>query len=405
LTSIIENIWDLVKKADEVLEGVIHRTPLSHSYSFSRMSSGEVYLKQENMQKTGSFKVRGAYFKLYRNLEKARSRGVITASSGNHAQAVAYSSMKMGIPATIVMPITTPVYKVNATKSYGAKVILHGDVYDDAYKKAMEIQENEKLLFIHPFNDPEVIAGQGTIGIEIARELRDIDYVVVPIGGGGLISGIGTAIKKMLGNSVKVVGVEPKNAPKYYESRKANKILSIKPKPSLADGVVTKSVGELTFEIMSEVVDDVVLVDEDAIARAMVLLMERAKIVVEGAGALPLAAIIGGYLDVTNKKVITVLSGGNVDLTTIYRIIMRGLTVEDRIFRVRVLLRDVPGALNEILTIFASNRCNIVDIKHDRMDPYVIPGYASVEITFEAPDRESYNKVINEIKSRGITLL
>ena len=299
MTSIIENIWDLVKKADEVLEGVIHRTPLSHSYSFSKMSSGEVYLKQENMQKTGSFKVRGAYFKLYRNLEKARSRGVITASSGNHAQAVAYSSMKMGIPATIVMPITTPVYKVNATKSYGAKVILHGDVYDDAYKKAMEIQENEKLLFIHPFNDPEVIAGQGTIGIEIARELRDIDYVVVPIGGGGLISGIGTAIKKMLGNSVKVVGVEPKNAPKYYESRKANKILSIKPKPSLADGVVTKSVGELTFEIMSEVVDDVVLVDEDAIARAMVLLMERAKIVVEGAGALPLAAIIGGYLDVT----------------------------------------------------------------------------------------------------------
>lgn len=405
MKEVLDKVWNLIKKANVILEDVIHRTPLSPSYSFSRMSGGDIYLKQENMQKTGSFKVRGAYYKIYLHKKEAKENGVVTASSGNHAQGVAYAASKLDVNADIVMPVTTPVYKVNATKSYGANIILYGEVYDDAYSKALELLENKNSLFIHPFNDIEVIAGQGTIGIEIANSLRELDYILVPIGGGGLISGIGVAIKKLFGSEVKVIGVEPINAPKYFKSRRLNKIQVIQPKPSLADGVLTKSVGELTFDIMNNVVDDVILVDENSIARAMVLLMERAKIVVEGAGALPLAAIIGGYLDVTGKKVVAVLSGGNVDLTTIYRVIMRGLTVENRIFKIKLLLRDVPGSLHSVLNILAGYRCNVVDINHDRLDIRVLPGYATVEIIFEAPDKDVFNKVIDKLRSIEVDIL
>ncbi len=247
------------------------------------------------MQKTGSFKSRGAYFKIHSHLDEARRMGVVAASSGNHAQGVAFASSMLGVKSTIVMPETTPIYKINATRSYGADVVLYGSVYDDAYRKALEIAEANKAMLVHPFNDEEVIAGQGTIGLEIASQLPDVDAVIVPIGGGGLISGIGVALKK-LKPSVKVIGVEPAAAPKYYESRKAGKITSISPSPSLADGVLTKSVGDITYEVMNQVVDDVVVVNEDSIARAIYLLMERAKMIVEGAGALPLAAMLEGLV-------------------------------------------------------------------------------------------------------------
>lgn len=400
----LDEIWDLIRRAYDSVEGVIHRTPLVHSLFFSKLSDNNVFLKLENLQKTGAFKVRGAYFKISSELEKCRKFGVVTASSGNHAQGVAYSASELGVKATIVMPESTPPYKVNATKSYGAKVLLYGRIYDEAYEKAIEISRETGAIFVHPFDDPYVIAGQGTIGVEIATNMKDVDYVLVPVGGGGLISGIAVAIKKILGKDVKVVAVEPKNAPKFYQARISGGPVSVPVKLSLADGVITKSVGELTYRLMSEVVDDVVLVDESAIAQAMFLLMERAKLLAEGAGALPLAAMLGGYLSGAKKNVVAVVSGGNADLTTIYRVILKGLSVEGRAARLSLLLEDVPGALYRALGVLAKYRCNIIEIRHERIGLEIPSGYALVELVFELPDRDSLSAIVAELKSQGAIL-
>jgi len=397
-------IWSLIKRANEVVEGVIHRTPLVQSMFFSKLSDNAVFLKLENLQKTGAFKVRGAYFKISSDLDRCRKYGVVAASSGNHAQGVAYSASELGIKATIVMPEHTPPYKVNATKSYGARVELYGRIYNEAYEKAIEISKETGAVFIHPFDDPYVIAGQGTIGIEIATSLASTDYILVPVGGGGLISGIAIAAKKILGNRVKVVAVEPKNAPKFYQARVAGGPVSVPVSPSLADGVITKSVGELTYKIMSEVVDDVVLVDESSIAQAMFLLMERAKLVVEGAGALPLAAILSGFLHGMKKNIVAVVSGGNADLTTIYRVILKGLSVEGRAARLSLLLEDVPGALHRALGVLAKYRCNIIEIRHERIGLDIPSGYALVELVFELPDKDSLSALVAELRSQGVIL-
>lgn len=371
---------------------------------FSKLSDNNVFLKLENLQKTGAFKVRGAYFKMSSELERCRKCGVVTASSGNHAQGVAYSASELGVKATIVMPEHTPPYKVNATKSYGARVLLHGRLYDEAYEKATEISRETGAVFIHPFDDPYVIAGQGTIGVEIATSLKNIDYVLVPVGGGGLISGIAVAVKKILGRGVRVIAIEPKNAPKLYQARISGGPISVPVKPSLADGVIAKSVGELTYKLMSEVVDEVVLVDEDSIAQAMFLLMERAKLLAEGAGALPLAAILRGYLAGMKKNIVAVISGGNADLTTIYRVILKGLSVEGRAARLSLLLEDVPGALYRALGVLAKYRCNIIEIRHERVGLEIPSGYALVELVFELPDRDSLSSIIAELKSQGVIL-
>lgn len=396
----IDKIYELTRKASEVIYKVLHRTPLDYSTSFSRMTGCHVYLKLENMQKTGSFKSRGAYFKIHSHLDEARRMGVVAASSGNHAQGVAFASSMLGVKSTIVMPETTPIYKINATRSYGADVVLYGSVYDDAYRKALEIAEASKAMLVHPFNDEEVIAGQGTVGLEIASQLPDVDAVIVPIGGGGLISGIGVALKK-LKPSVKVIGVEPAAAPKYYESRKAGKITSISPSPSLADGVLAKSVGDITYEVMSQVVDDVVVVNEDSIARAIYLLMERAKMIVEGAGALPLAAMLEGLIANTGKKVALVISGGNIDLTTLYRVVIRGLANAGRVAMVKLTVPDAPGQLYRALGILYRNKCNVIEIKHDRFKPDLPVGYAIVDVVFEAPSKEDVDKVIEELRQAG----
>lgn len=398
----LDELWSLIKKANEVVEGVIHRTPLVSSHTFSKLSGNSVYLKLENLQKTGAFKVRGAYFKIFSELERCRKYGVVTASSGNHAQGVAYSSSELGVSATIVMPDSTPPYKVNATRSYGAKVLLHGRIYDESYERAVEISEKTGAVLVHPFDDPYVIAGQGTIGIEIASTLRNIDYVLVPVGGGGLISGIALAVKRMLGNGVKVIGVEPKNTPKFYRARLAGKPVVVPAKPSLADGVVTKSIGELTYRIMSELVDDVILVDEDSIARAMFLLMERAKLLAEGAGALPLAALLDGYLNSKGKNIVAVISGGNADLTTIYRVILRGLSIEGRVVKLTMLLEDSPGSLYKALGVLARYRCNVVEIRHERAGPSIPAGYALVEVVIELPEMEAINSIMQELGSLGV---
>ncbi len=383
------------------MEGFVHRTPLVSSLSISRLTGNSVYLKLENLQKTGAFKVRGAFFKIYSELDRCRKYGVAAASSGNHAQGVAYSSSELGVRATIVMPETTPPYKVNATRSYGAEVVLHGSIYDEAYERAVDIANSTGAVFVHPFDDPYVIAGQGTIGVEIALSIRDADLVLVPVGGGGLISGIGIAVKRMLGSRVKVVAVEPRNSPKLYEAFRYGRPVQVQVKPSIADGVVTKSVGGLTYKIMSEVVDDVVLVSEDSIARAMFLLMERAKLVVEGAGALPVAALLEGYSTGAGKNIVAVISGGNADLATIYRVIVKGLSVDGRVAKLTLILDDVPGALYRVLEVLAKYRCNVLDIRHDRVGLEVPAGKALVEIVFEVPEKDLLNTVEKELSHRA----
>jgi len=403
--TLLDKVYRLAVEADRVLEGVVHRTPTTYSHTFSSMCGVNVYLKLENLQKTGAFKLRGAYFKIYSFIEEARRKGVVTASSGNHAQGVAYSAGKLGVKATVVMPVTTPPYKVNATKYYGANVMLYGDIYDEAYAKALEISKEVGAVFIHPFNDVHVVAGQGTIAFEILREVGDVDYVLVPVGGGGLISGIGAVIKAIRGSRTKVIGVEPEVAPKLLRSLEAGEPVDIQLKPSLADGVLTKRVGDLTFDIMKEVVDDVVLVDEDSIARAIYLLLERAKLLAEGAGVLPLAALLSGALKVRGGRVVAVISGGNADLTTLYRVILRGLAVDNRIVRLTLVLRDVPGMLNEALKVVSANRLNILDIRHDRFDVTVPQGYARVELIAESPSPDVCSRTLKELRNRGFKVI
>jgi threonine dehydratase len=400
LQSLLDSLWSNIVEASKILYQALYKTPLVYSNLLSKATGCNVYLKLENLQVTNAFKARGAYFKIYKSIDIARKAGVIAASTGNHAQGVAYSASVLGVEATIFMPETTPPAKINAVKRYGAKVVLHGEIFDDAYRKAVEVAKETGALFVHPFDDPYIIGGQGTIGIEIAEQLSNVDAVLVAIGGGGLISGIGIALKR-LKPGVKVIGVEPANAPKYFESRKAGKIMEIEPKPSIADAVVTKSIGELTYSVMNEVVDDVVIVDEELIAEAIYMLLDKAKVVAEGAGALPLAALLSGRLDLKRKNVVLVISGGNIDPTILHRVIMRGLVHERRTAVVSIALRDVPGELRKAVNILYKYRCNIVDIRHDRFSLRTPVGYALVEIVFEAPEPDVIDKVRKELSEIG----
>ncbi len=402
----LDSLFSLALQAQNALKGHVHRTPLTYSTYFSSVTGKDVYLKLENLQKTGSFKVRGAFFKISSLLPEVRTRGVVAASSGNHAQGVAYSASRLGVKAIIVMPRTAPPYKINATKSYGAKVLLKGEIYDDAYQEALRISKKTGAFFIHPFDDPYVIAGQGTIGLEIAEELPEIDSVLVPVGGGGLISGIALTLKHLYRDrKLNVIGVEPEADPKLTRALNAGKPISITPKPSLADGVLTRSVGRLTFKVIQSTVDDVVIVSEDYIAKAMYLLLERTKLLAEGAGALPLAALLQHPTKIPGKKVVAVISGGNADLTTLYRVILRGLASEGRITKITLKLKDTPGALHKALSAVASSGCNIIDIRHDRFDPSVSPGFALVELLLETPSSEAVEKVLSDLKGLGIEVV
>lgn len=392
-----------VKFAEEVLKSVVYKTPLDRSNTLSKMSGGEVYLKLENLQKTGAFKVRGAYYKIHKLSPEEKNKGVIAASAGNHAQGVAYAASAAGIKSTIVMPIFAPPSKIEATKSYGAEVILHGSIYDESYKKALEISNETGAIFIHPFDDPYVIAGNGTVGLEIINDLPDIDMIIVPVGGGGLISGIASIVKSIK-PTIKIIGVEPEAAPKFNVSLKAGHIMEIEAKRSLADGLLTKKPGNLTFSIVSELVDDVITVTEDEIAMSMVLLMERAKTIAEGAGAASVAALLSGKINVKGKKVVTVISGGNADLTTLYKVIMRGLAKMKRIIIIKCVLPDIPGTLKSVLEIIASERGNIIDIIHSRIDPRLEPGSAEVQLLVEIPEPASINRIEEKMQRSGYTI-
>ncbi len=400
MSELVKEIYRRAFEASEVISKYMHETPLERSATFSRMCGCDVYLKLENLQKTGAFKVRGALYKVWRLVRGNGVKGVVAASAGNHAQGVAYAASIFGLRSVIVMPETASISKVEATKGYGAEVVLYGRIYDDCERKALEIARDEGLTFIHAFNDLDVMAGQGTIAVEVLKQLIDFDVIVVQIGGGGLISGIASVIKTLRPN-VRVIGVEPTNVPKTVEALRAGKPVTIKPKPTIADGLAVKQIGDLTFKVITELVDDVVTVDEDEIAKAIYLLLERGKVLSEGAGAAGLAALLAGKVNVGGKRVVTIISGGNVDLNVIYRILLRGLASEGRIASITGYVLDVPGELHRILGVIAKYRGNVLDIHHERVATKALAWHAKVTILLEVPNRGVLKEIMRELSRLG----
>jgi len=406
--SLIDEVYNLSLEAKKIIHQYVHKTPLITNMTLNNIVGRTVYLKLENMQKTGSFKVRGALFKIYKLIQEYKSRGeplpgVVAASSGNHAQGVAYAARMFGIPAIIVMPKTASATKINATKSYGAQVVLHGEIYDEAYEKAIEISRSKNYVFIHPYDDPMVMAGQATIGHEIIDEISNPAAVLVPIGGGGLISGIAVAIKKR-SPSTKIIGVQPENAAGmlYMLNNKLNEYI---PRPSIADGVMVKKPGDLTSKIVRELVDDIVIVDEESISYAINFLLERAKIIAEGAGALPIAALLSKRYTPLKDPVIAVISGGNIDPTLLSRIIIHELAKDHRLVSIVGELMDRPGELGKVIEVLARHGLNIVDIRHDRWDPRLLPSMAKLEIIFEAKTLTDVEEALRELRSKGFKFI
>ena len=385
--------------AADRLKNVIHNIPLSTSATFSAMTGAEVYLKYENQQKTGSFKVRGAYNKIMKRYAEGDLHAVVASSAGNHAQGVAFAASSVGVKSTIVMPRSTPIAKVSATQGYGADVVLAGNIYDEAYAKACEICEETGAEFIHPFDDPMVIAGQGTIGLEIMDDLPDVDTIVVPIGGGGLASGVASAVK-MLHPNVRVIGVQAAGAAGMKASIEAGHVVSLDTAKTIADGIAVKKPGELTFALCSKYLDEIVTVDDDEIAQAILFLMERGKMVAEGAGAAPVAAIMNRKFDVSGK-VAAVISGGNIDVTMISRIIEKGLLRAGRMTKLRILMQDRPGQLEMASRIIAAEGANVMVVHHDRTDVDLDIRDAILEITMETQDRKHAQRVIDALRANG----
>ena len=349
--------------AREHLQKVLLPTHLIYSPIFSEESENQIYIKPENLQKTGAFKIRGAYNKINKLTEEEKKRGVIASSAGNHAQGVAYAARELGIKAVIVMPKTTPLIKVQSTKKYGAEVVLYGDVYDDAYQKAKELEAQEGYVFVHPFDDIDVLEGQGTIALEILEEMPDAEVIVVPIGGGGLISGIAAAAK-MIKPDIKIIGVEPSGAASATEALIKNKVVTLPEANTIADGTAVKRIGDLTFNCIKQYVDEVVTVDDYELTEAFLLLAEKHKIIAENSGILPLAAL--KKLSERGKKVVPVVSGGNIDVLMISSMIGKGLISRDRIFNFAVSIPDRPGELAKITHIIADVGANIVKLAHNQ---------------------------------------
>ncbi len=391
----------MILEARERLKGVAQRTGLVQFKALSDEQS-QVFLKTEDLQNTGSFKVRGAYIKIASLSEEERACGVIASSAGNHAQGVALAAKAFGVPATIVMPAGAPLSKVKATRELGANVVLHGTVYDDAYAEACRIQQETGATFIHPFDDPMVIAGQGTIGLEIMDDLPDVRTIVVPIGGGGLASGVAAAVK-MLHPNVRVIGVQASGAAGMKASMDAGRVVELPSAKTIADGIAVKKPGELTFALCSRYLDEIVTVDDDEIAQAILFLMERGKMVAEGAGAAPVAAIMNRKFDVSGK-VAAVISGGNIDVTMLSRIIEKGLLRAGRVSKLRIILQDRPGQLEQVSRIIGGNGANVMAIHHDRTDVDLDIRDAILEITMETQDREHAQRIIAALREAGFNV-
>ncbi len=392
-----------IDEASRRLSSVIHSIPLESSTTFSSMTGAEVYLKCENQQKTGSFKVRGAYNKIMKLHEKGELTSVIASSAGNHAQGVAFAASSIGIPATICMPRSTPIAKVSATQGYGANVVLSGAVYDDAYAKAMSIVEETGATFIHPFDDEDVMAGQGTIGLEILRDLPTVDVILVPAGGGGLLSGIAACVKQ-INPRIKVIGVQAEGAPAIVNSFHQPEICPSTYVHTIADGIAVKCPGTSTMEHINAFVDDMLTVSDADIASTILLLLERTKQVVEPAGASSLAALLSGKMDFTGKRVCCVLSGGNIDVSFIHRVVEKGLVSRGRHMKFSTILPDVPGALEHFAHIISEQNANIIMFQHDRVNADLNIDEAIVHVVCEVGGVEHGNKVIAAIEKEGYTV-
>ncbi|MDO9574883.1 MAG: threonine ammonia-lyase [Candidatus Contubernalis sp.] len=386
-----------IQEAEKVLREVISPTPVKFSSTFSLMTGNSIYLKAENLQKTGSFKIRGAFNKIYSLSLQEKKRGVVAASAGNHAQGVALVAGIMGIAAVVVMPENAPLSKISATQGYGAKVLLSGKTYSQAEKYAVELARQENMTLIHPFNDAMTIAGQGTIGLEILREVKDAEAILVPVGGGGLISGIALAVKKMK-PEVQVVGVQTCNCPILCESFREGRLVKLQKKPTMADGIAVETPGAIPFEIIKKYVDNIITVEESDIAQTILLLMERARLIVEGAGAVGLTALLSGKTDFINKKLVVVLSGGNIDVTLLARIIDRGLARSGRLIKFTAVIKDTPGSIKDLLAFIATKGANVMSIRHNRLDFELPVDYAEVELTLETRDREHWEEIVEELK-------
>ncbi len=357
-------------------------SPCHVSHCLTELTGVPLHLKFENLQRTGSFKERGALNKILVLNEEQRSRGVIAASAGNHAQGVAFHAARHNIRAQIIMPLTTPQVKVAATRAFGAEVVLHGANYDEAYEEAMRRCADEGSTFIHPFDDPDVICGQGTIGLELLEQVPDIEAVVVPIGGGGLISGIGCALKES-NPRIRVIGVEPEKLPSMIRAREAGSPVTISSAATIADGIAVRRAGDVTLPLVNRYVDEIVTVDDEEIASAILMLLEQEKTLAEGAGAAALAAVVQSKTNLRHRRTVALICGGNIDVTLLAKIIERGLVKDGRLLRIRVYLQDRPGALHQLTEILARERANIVETLHNRAYYGVSLGETVIDVTLE----------------------
>lgn len=387
------------EEAAEKVKEVTLETNLVYSEYFSSQSGNKVYLKPENMQYTGAYKVRGAYYKISTMSEEARDRGLITASAGNHAQGVAYAAKKYGVKATVVMPTTTPLIKVNRTKGYGAEVILYGNVYDEACEYAIKLANEQGLTFVHPFDDLDVATGQGSIAMEIIKELPTVDYILVPIGGGGLATGVST-LAKLLNPNIKVIGVEPAEANCLQESLKAGRIVTLPNVNTIADGTAVKTPGTKLFPYLQKNLDDVITVPDEDLIVAFLDMVENHKMVVENSGLLTVAAL--KQLDVSGKKIVSILSGGNMDVITMSSVVQQGLVQRSRIFTVSVLLPDKPGELVRVASIIAEANGNVIKLDHNQFVSINRKATVELRITIEAFGHEHKEEIVQKLEESGL---
>ena len=395
-----------IKDAKETIKDIVKKKDILESANLSAMTGANVFYKCENLQKTGSFKLRGACNKIANLTDEEKANGVIASSAGNHAQGVALGAKMTGIKATIVMPATAPLAKVTATKGYGAEVVLNGLVYDDAYAKAVELQKETGATFLHPFDDKYVIAGQGTIGLEILEQLDgNVDTIVCPIGGGGIIAGIAVAAKGINPN-IKIVGVQTANIPSMQESMKNGEVTTAFKATTIADGIAVKTPGNVTFEIIKELVDEVIVVEEDEIAQGMLFLMENQKVVAEGSGAVSTAALLSGkYVPQKDENVVCVISGGNVDVNTLYRVIGTALTKEGRRYAFNTVIQDKPGGLAELTKIISEHDANILNVNLSRSSMGGGLGRLTTEMVLETFNQEHIDKLKAAITKAGFEII
>lgn len=384
--------------AEKVKEATLP-TNLVYSEYFSSQTGNRVYLKPENMQYTGAFKVRGAYYKISTMSEEARQKGLITASAGNHAQGVAFAAKKYGVKATVVMPTTTPLIKVNRTKGYGAEVILYGNVYDEACEYAMKLAEEKGLTFVHPFDDLDVATGQGSIAMEIIKELPTVDYILVPIGGGGLATGVST-LAKLLNHNIKVIGVEPAGANCLQESIKAGKVVTLPSVSTIADGTAVKTPGSRLFPYLQKNLDDIITVPDEDLIVAFLDMVENHKMIVENSGLLTVAAL--KQLDIKDKKIVSILSGGNMDVITMSSVVQQGLVQRSRIFTVSVLLPDKPGELVRVASIIAEANGNVIKLEHNQFVSINRKATVELRITIEAFGHEHKDEIVDKLEAAGL---